>query len=80
MCGRYVPSGGSRRSAVPYGQPATELRANMEYGASQDAMVVRHHPETSERHLDLLKWGLQPYFTKDPVHASRPVNARAETV
>jgi putative SOS response-associated peptidase YedK len=43
-------------------------------------MVVRHHPETGERHLDLLKWGLLPYFTKDPVHAKRPINARAETV
>jgi hypothetical protein len=41
---------------------------------TQGAMVVRHHPETGERHLDLLKWGLLPYFTKDPI------NARAETV
>ena len=47
---------------------------------TQDAMVVRHHPDTGERHLDLLKWGLLPYFTKDPVHAKRPINARAETV
>jgi putative SOS response-associated peptidase YedK len=47
---------------------------------TQDAMVVRHHPETGERHLDLLKWGLLPYFTKDPVHARRPINARAETI
>ena len=52
----------------------------MEHGADEDAMVVRHHPETGERHLDLLKWGLLPYFTKDPVHAKRPINARAETV
>jgi putative SOS response-associated peptidase YedK len=28
----------------------------------------------------LLKWGLLPYFTNDPVHAKRPINARAETV
>ena len=41
---------------------------------------MRHHPETGERHLDLLKWGLLLYFTKDPVHAKRPINARAETV
>jgi putative SOS response-associated peptidase YedK len=47
---------------------------------SQDAMVVRRHPETGERHLDLLKWGLLPSFTKDPIHADRPINARAETV
>jgi putative SOS response-associated peptidase YedK len=47
---------------------------------TQDAMVVRHHPQTGERHLDLLKWGLLPYFTKDPTPARRPINARAETV
>jgi putative SOS response-associated peptidase YedK len=42
---------------------------------TQDAMVVRHHPETGERHLDLWKWGLLPYFTNDPMHARRPINA-----
>jgi putative SOS response-associated peptidase YedK len=47
---------------------------------TQDAMIVRHYPQRDERHLDLLKWGLLPYFTKDPVHARRPINARAETV
>ena len=26
-----------------------------------------------------LKWGLLRYFTKDPVHAKRPINARADT-
>jgi putative SOS response-associated peptidase YedK len=37
-------------------------------------------PGTGERHLDLLQWGLLPHFIKDPVHARRPINARAETV
>ncbi len=44
------------------------------------APVVRRHPETGERQLDLLQWGLLPYWTKEPVKAQRPVNARAETV
>jgi putative SOS response-associated peptidase YedK len=43
-------------------------------------MVVRRHPETGERHLDLLRWGLLPHFTKEPAHARRPINGRAETV
>lgn len=41
---------------------------------------MRSHPETAERHLDALKWGLLPAWTKDPDHARRPINARAETV
>jgi hypothetical protein len=36
---------------------------------TQDAAVVRRHPETSECHLDLLKWGLLPYWTKEPTKA-----------
>jgi putative SOS response-associated peptidase YedK len=38
---------------------------------THDAMVVRRHPETGERHLDQLKWGLLPSFAKDPVHAKQ---------
>jgi putative SOS response-associated peptidase YedK len=41
---------------------------------------VRRHPETGERHLDVLTWGLLPYFTKDAEHARRPINVRAERV
>jgi putative SOS response-associated peptidase YedK len=45
----------------------------------RDAAVVGRHPETGERHLDLLKWGLLPYWTKEPTGAQRPINARSET-
>jgi putative SOS response-associated peptidase YedK len=37
-------------------------------------------PESEERHLDLLTWGLVPSFTKDFKAARKPINARAETV
>jgi putative SOS response-associated peptidase YedK len=43
-------------------------------------MAVRRHPDTGERHLDVLSWGLVPFFTKDLKKAQRPINARAETV
>ena len=33
-----------------------------------------------ERHLDALKWGLVPYFTKDLKKARKPINARSETI
>ncbi len=47
---------------------------------SQDALVVRRHPETGIRRLDALKWGLVPHFTKDLKEARKPINARAESV
>jgi hypothetical protein len=28
--------------------------------------VVRRHPQTGARHLDLLRWGLLPYWTRSP--------------
>ena len=46
---------------------------------TQAAMVIRLNPETNDRKLDLLKWGLIPHFTKDLKAARKPINARAET-
>lgn len=43
-------------------------------------MVVRRHPTTGERSLDLLRWGLVPHFHKGELKtARRPINARSET-
>jgi putative SOS response-associated peptidase YedK len=36
--------------------------------------------QKGERHLDALKWGLVPYFTKDLKQARKPINARSETI
>ena len=45
---------------------------------TMDAPVVRLIDDY--RHLDALKWGLVPYFTKDPKKARKPINARSETI
>lgn len=60
--------------------PLVSIAPSWNIAPTQQAMVVRRHPETGERHLDLLKWGLLPFFTKDPIHARRPINCRAETI
>ncbi len=60
--------------AVPNAAPSWNV------APSQPAMVVRRHPETGERRLDLLTWGLVPHWTKDLAKARKPINARAETV
>jgi hypothetical protein len=46
---------------------------------AEPSAVVRRHPQTGERHLDLLTSGLLPYWTKEPAKARRPINARSET-
>ena len=82
MCGRFAsflpPEAVARMFHTV--NPLPNFPPNWNMAPTDDAMVVRRHPETGERHLDLLKWGLLPYFTKDPAKARRPINARAETV
>lgn len=46
----------------------------------QEARVLRRHPDSGERHMDALVWGLVPHFTKSLSGTPRPINARAETV
>jgi putative SOS response-associated peptidase YedK len=68
MCGRYasfLPAEAVARLFHTV-NPIPNLPPTWNMAPTQDAMVVRHHPETGERHLDLLKWGLLPFFTKDP--------------
>jgi putative SOS response-associated peptidase YedK len=43
-------------------------------------IVTAKPPSPPPRHLNLLKWGLLPSWTKEPTKAHRPINARSETV
>jgi putative SOS response-associated peptidase YedK len=38
------------------------------------------HPETGQRNLDWLTWGLLPHATENPGGAPAPIHARAESV
>lgn len=60
--------------------PVPNHAASWNVAPRQDALVVRRHHETGERHLNLLTWGLVPAWTKELAAARRPINARAETV
>jgi putative SOS response-associated peptidase YedK len=82
MCGRFA-------STLPLEQlaqlfaitgPLPNAAPNWNLAPTQSAVAVRRNPESSERVLSLLTWGLLPSFTKDPAKATRPINARAETV
>ena len=82
MCGRYVqtmPADAMRQLFRTTGAPPN-LAPSWNVAPTQSAPVVRRHPETGERHLDLLRWGLRPRWVKDPKGAKQPINARAETV
>jgi putative SOS response-associated peptidase YedK len=82
MCGRYAshlpPEEIARLFSTMGDLP--NIGPNWNMAPTDPAMVVRRHPATGERRLDLLRWGLVPHFTKDLKAAQRPINARAETV
>jgi putative SOS response-associated peptidase YedK len=81
MCGRYasfLPAEFIARLFATV-NPLPNIEPTWNMAPTKDAPVVRLHP-SGERHLDALKWGLLPYFTKDLKKARKPINARAETV
>jgi putative SOS response-associated peptidase YedK len=82
MCGRYAsftpPDAIARLMKVLRHIP--NIAPSWNVAPSQEAMVVRLHPQTGERRLDLLRWGLVPHWSMDPTNERKPINARAETV
>ena len=78
VAGRYGRSGLARRVHANFlpaearacifstVNPLPNLAPSWDVAPTSDCAVVRRHPETGARHLDLLKWGLLPYWTKEP--------------
>ena len=81
MCGRFVSSlpPDAIRALFASTNPPPNLGPSWNVAPTQSAMVVRRHPDTGERQLDLLRWGLIPAWTKDLKAARKPINARSET-
>lgn len=80
MCGRYasyLPPDAIRALFATSGA-LPNLAPSWNVAPTQDAMVIRRHPEAGERRLDPLRWGLMPSWTKDLKQARKPINARSE--
>ncbi len=80
MCGRFATDIPLHLIAEWYGTvgPLPNDAPNYNVAPTQSVPVVRRHPETAERRVDLLRWGLIPHWSKDK--GRQPINARAETV
>ncbi len=82
MCGRYasdIPPDLMRR-IFRSGNPLSNIPARYNVAPTQEAPVIRRNPETGERSLDLLHWGLIPHWAKDPAVGAKLINARAESL
>jgi putative SOS response-associated peptidase YedK len=81
MCGRYAittaPEAILRLFQVP--GPVPNFAPHYNAAPGQELPVIRHNPETGERVLGTLLWGLIPYWSKDRKIAWKCINARGET-
>ena len=81
MCGRYASflPAEALRALFHTVNPTPNWEPTWNMAPTRDAPVVRLHPATQARHLDLLRWGLVPHWAKDAKSVRQPINARAET-
>jgi len=81
MCGRYQLS---RRKQIIEEQfdsaPWEEdWSPRFNIAPTQPVPVIRQNPKEPVRTLSLMKWGLVPYWAKDPSIATNTINAKSET-
>jgi putative SOS response-associated peptidase YedK len=82
MCGRYASflPAEALRTLFETVNPLPNFAPTWNMAPTREAPVVRLHPQTRARHLNLLRWGLVPHWAKDPKSVRQPINARAETI
>jgi len=79
VCGRYAGFLPAEAIANIFGtiNPLPNIAPTWNMVPTMDAPVVRLSRD-GDRHLNVLKWGLIPYFTKDIKKARKSINARDE--
>ncbi len=80
MCGRFAFYSPAEAAIQLFGASGDfEVSARYNIAPTQYVLAVRDN-ETGEREGCSLKWGLIPFWAKDPAIGNRMINARAETV
>ena len=80
MCGRFAFYSPSEAAAALFGvsgAAAVEPRYNI---APTQVVAAIREGEDAGRELVMLRWGLVPFWAKDPSIGNKMINARAETV
>lgn len=80
MCGRFAFYSPAEAAAALFGvDGAPEVEPRYNIAPTQYIAAVRK-PAESPAELVMLRWGLVPFWAKDPAIGNRMINARAETV
>ena len=81
MCGRFAFYSPAEATAALFGATGSlDLSPRYNIAPTQDIAAVRNREGDDERELVALRWGLVPFWAKDPAIGNRMINARAETV
>ena len=85
MCGRITQESSPKRlglalTTIDLIEPLHAYVPRYNGAPGQDHWVIRENPNTGERTLDRLSWGLIPHWCADVSGGRRPINAKAETV
>jgi putative SOS response-associated peptidase YedK len=81
MCGRFRLSRADKQIAEHFDTPdEMEWSPRYNIAPAQRVAVVRQNSERPVRQFSLMRWGLIPYWAKDPSIGYKMINARAETV
>jgi putative SOS response-associated peptidase YedK len=80
MCGRFAFYSPSEATAALFGATSSvEAEPRYNIAPTQFIAAVRQD-EQDKPELVMLRWGLVPFWAKDPSIGNRMINARAETV
>jgi SOS response associated peptidase (SRAP) len=84
MCGRLKMEGDFSKLKttfkIPDDQPSLNFPPSWNVAPTDSLPIVRHYDKDGHRGLDLMRWGLVPYWAKDMKVGFANINAMAETV
>ena len=80
MCGRFAFYSPSEATAALFGvSGALPVEARYNIAPTQYVAAIRNGEDDAPE-LAMLRWGLVPFWAKDPSIGNRMINARAETL
>jgi len=80
MCGRFAFYSPAEATAALFGvHGSVDIKPRYNIAPTQDIAAIRND-DKQHRELVVLRWGLVPFWAKDPSIGNRMINARAETV
>jgi putative SOS response-associated peptidase YedK len=81
MCGRYRLTRKKEILAEHFGiEPDDHWQPRYNVAPAQDVAVIRQHPDEPKRIGSTMRWGLIPFWSKDPKLGYKMINARCEGI